>query len=230
MNNFENCIYNIDNVDLYAILDIPRDADSDIIKKQYRNLAKKYHPDKGGSNNLFALLTYAYNILSNDSLRLEYNRKFEIQDIEKKNHIKLKDSFMKSIDGLQHNNVDDAKKEFKKNNKNLDKKHNFNRKNINDKISSTDINKVIKELELSREQDDIECIKDPIFNNDNFNLNKFNVLFNENNKKEIIEYKDPIAYNNTHNETAIFTPCTYDSIYVENEDNFIGTTIYSAIQ
>ena len=31
--------------DYYAALEVPRDADEDTIKKSYRRLARKYHPD-----------------------------------------------------------------------------------------------------------------------------------------------------------------------------------------
>ena len=31
--------------DLYATLDVERDADSDAIRKAFRKLARKYHPD-----------------------------------------------------------------------------------------------------------------------------------------------------------------------------------------
>ncbi|HTH79556.1 MAG TPA: DnaJ domain-containing protein, partial [Ramlibacter sp.] len=31
--------------DYYADLEVPRDADEDTIKKAYRKLARKYHPD-----------------------------------------------------------------------------------------------------------------------------------------------------------------------------------------
>ena len=34
------------SVDYYQVLGVPEDADQDVIKKAYRKLSMKYHPDK----------------------------------------------------------------------------------------------------------------------------------------------------------------------------------------
>ncbi|EFN2999622.1 DnaJ domain-containing protein, partial [Campylobacter jejuni] len=36
----------------FAILELPNNADLNAVKKQYRNLAKKYHPDILNANNV----------------------------------------------------------------------------------------------------------------------------------------------------------------------------------
>lgn len=61
--------------DYYQILGIPKDASKEDIKKAYRNLAHKYHPDKaGGNEEKFKEINEAYHILVDDSKRAEYDR------------------------------------------------------------------------------------------------------------------------------------------------------------
>lgn len=61
-------------MDLYEILSISHDATNTEITKAYRTLAKIYHPDKStGDTEKFQQINYAYNILINDTTRLQYN-------------------------------------------------------------------------------------------------------------------------------------------------------------
>lgn len=53
--------------DYYKILGIPRDADEDQIKKAYRKMALKYHPDKNSdpsAEEKFKEIAEAYEVLS----------------------------------------------------------------------------------------------------------------------------------------------------------------------
>lgn len=52
--------------DPYTILGVPRDASKEDIKKAYRKLAMKYHPDKGGDPQKFQEISNAYDVLTND--------------------------------------------------------------------------------------------------------------------------------------------------------------------
>jgi curved DNA-binding protein CbpA len=58
----------------YAILSVPRNATIADIKKAYRKLALKHHPDKGGDEAMFQTVSAAYEILSDDARRAEYDR------------------------------------------------------------------------------------------------------------------------------------------------------------
>lgn len=60
--------------DYYTILGVPRNASEDEIKKAYRKLAHKYHPDKGGSSEKFKEINEAYQVLSNKEKRAQYDR------------------------------------------------------------------------------------------------------------------------------------------------------------
>lgn len=49
---------------LYKILGLPEGASQSDIKKAYRSMAQKHHPDKGGSEHIFKEVSLAYEVLS----------------------------------------------------------------------------------------------------------------------------------------------------------------------
>jgi len=60
--------------DYYTILGITRDASKDEIKKAFRSLAAKHHPDRSsGDEQKFKEVNEAYQILSDDRKRAEYD-------------------------------------------------------------------------------------------------------------------------------------------------------------
>jgi len=59
---------------LYDILELSPTAGLDEIKAAYRRLSTQVHPDRGGSGALFRLVREAYETLSDDDLRAEYDR------------------------------------------------------------------------------------------------------------------------------------------------------------
>jgi len=60
-------------MDYYNILGVDRGASQDEIKKAYRGLAMKHHPDRGGDTNKFKEIEEAYRTLSDDQKRAEYD-------------------------------------------------------------------------------------------------------------------------------------------------------------
>lgn len=63
---------NID--DLYSVLDVDKDASPEEIKKAYKKLANKYHPDKpNGDEEVFKLIQKAYEVLSDPDKRQNYD-------------------------------------------------------------------------------------------------------------------------------------------------------------
>lgn len=71
------------DVDLYAVLSLGRDAKAEDIKKAYRRLALVYHPDKRASaatdakdnaSHRFQQIGFAYSVLSDEERRSRYDR------------------------------------------------------------------------------------------------------------------------------------------------------------
>ena len=69
--------------DYYEVLGVPKDASQEDIKKAYRTLAKKYHPDickEPNANERFAEIQVAYDCLSDPEKRSNYDR-FGTEDV-----------------------------------------------------------------------------------------------------------------------------------------------------
>lgn len=60
--------------DYYKTLGVPRTASADEIKKAYRKLARKHHPDAGGDESKFKEINEAYEVLSDDKKRKLYDQ------------------------------------------------------------------------------------------------------------------------------------------------------------
>jgi DnaJ-class molecular chaperone len=63
--------------DYYKILNVPKTASAGDIKKAYRKLSLKYHPDKNSAPDAaekFAEISQAYDVLSDPDKREAYNR------------------------------------------------------------------------------------------------------------------------------------------------------------
>lgn len=61
----------------YQLLELEPFSTIDIVRKRYRQLAMKYHPDRNPGNNsveeFFKIITQGYNILSDPELKTEYD-------------------------------------------------------------------------------------------------------------------------------------------------------------
>lgn len=63
--------------DYYEILGVSRNADQDELKRAYRRMARKYHPDvnqDSGAEDRFKEINQAYEVLSEPEMRMRYDR------------------------------------------------------------------------------------------------------------------------------------------------------------
>src|SRR5437764_6998860 len=66
-----------DKRDYYEVLGVAREANVDDIKRAYRQLARKYHPDvnkEAGAEDRFKELSEAYEVLSDERKRQVYDQ------------------------------------------------------------------------------------------------------------------------------------------------------------
>lgn len=61
-------------MDYYNILDVPRNASPEEIKKAYKKKAMKNHPDRGGDEKAFQQISEAYDTLSNPEKKAMYDQ------------------------------------------------------------------------------------------------------------------------------------------------------------
>jgi DnaJ family protein A protein 2 len=61
-----------DDADLYDVLGIDESATAAEVKRAYRKLSLKHHPDKGGDTEVFKRVTSAYEVLSDEDKRALY--------------------------------------------------------------------------------------------------------------------------------------------------------------
>lgn len=60
-------------MDHYARLGVDKTADADAIKKAYKKLAMKHHPDRGGDTSVFQEISQAYDVLSDPQKKAQYD-------------------------------------------------------------------------------------------------------------------------------------------------------------
>lgn len=69
-------------VDYYAVLGVPKDADDEVLRKAYRESARRYHPDvnkSAGADFIFKQINTAHNVLSDNNQRKAYDLTYKLE-------------------------------------------------------------------------------------------------------------------------------------------------------
>lgn len=132
-------------MNLYEELELPRDCTAEQIKNQYRALAQRHHPDKGGDIEKFRTIKFAYEVLSDPERKAEYDATGYIRDhrdIQQEavgNLSKIFHNVVSNIDPVENNLIEIMKNETR------------NLKNLILQDQETCI-RYIKNLEIVREK------------------------------------------------------------------------------
>jgi DnaJ-class molecular chaperone len=102
----------MENIDLYSILELDNNCTKSDIRKSYKKLILKYHPDKHATNatnrndTMFIKIKYAYEILYDDNKRYEYDM-YRLYTQDYKGHIKIKgyEKLIKLINLIKDKNI-----------------------------------------------------------------------------------------------------------------------------
>ena len=108
--------------DYYKILDLNKNCTEDEIKKKYKILAIKNHPDKGGDENKFKDISEAYQVLVDPVKRLNYDN----NNISNINSIVNANELFQAFFSGRNNNIFNYKQSFINNNANINANLNIN--------------------------------------------------------------------------------------------------------
>ena len=102
---------------LYDVLAVTKNATAEQIKKAYRKLAMKHHPDKGGDELQFKELSIAYSVLSDEKKRNRYDETGQVEE-ERDPFNEVLAAFVSdlqdNVDSLNTDIIDVAKRKIKK--------------------------------------------------------------------------------------------------------------------
>ncbi len=218
--------------DYYKILGVESTATQLEIKRAYQSKLKKNHLDKvpATKENLekYKLLCEAGDLLSNPLERKAYDMQKKL-DLTSKSFESQRDSF-KDFKKLQEQNMTEENKSiaqlnFDRGLADLDRKHGFDKKKCDDKMSKDESKRRADDLMMLREQELLEISHDNIFEGTTFDHKKFHHMFEKQKKKEKKKSSglakvdnDISAFNDYDGDSGGVGLDQYDNLYAE--DNF----------
>jgi curved DNA-binding protein CbpA len=238
--------------DYYKILGVDKDTNINDIKKKYRKLLAKYHPDKYKDfsekdrrtrEKQFQLVQMAGKVLTDESAKKVYD--LEQKTIKSKDFVGQKNSFEEFIklqeSGMTEENKKRAQIDFKSESEKLNKMRGFDPNKMDDKLDKSDLDKHINDLKARRDIDEIELIKKNIFEGRQFNPLEFNKLFEKDKKKqekklkkkqdsgEVVKFgEDFTAFNDNGIENFISVDADYGELF--GSDNFKENNMFGKLK
>jgi curved DNA-binding protein CbpA len=181
--------------DYYKILGVDKDTNITDIKKRYRKLLAKYHPDKykelpekerKTKEKQFQLVQIAGKVLTDESAKKVYD--LEQKTIKSKDFYTQKNSFEEFIKLQEAGVTDETKKraqlDFESETGKLNKLRGFDPDKMKDKLDKKDLDKHIGDLRAQRDIDMIELSQKNMFEGRQFSPLEFNKLFEKDKKKQ----------------------------------------------
>lgn len=199
------------NINPYKTLGIAKDFTMQELKEAYKKMALQVHPDKGGTEYLFKLVTLCYRTLSKD-----YKKRHS-----EKEYNELKKDFIKNQSESQSHSQSHTNK--KNININIDPSKGFNITNFNTIFDDNRIKTITDNGYGNFLKDGKDIEQKNIFENRSFSTDKFNRQFekhtsrNKEVNKSIIKYKEPEALQTSKNMS--FTELGAESIDDFSSDN-----------
>lgn len=134
MDKVEKTLSELKNANLYHVLEIEKTDDHNTIKKAYKKLIKKYHPDKNKEANTvekFDRIKIAYDLLKNEELKALYDSKLKSKEERKIKKKQMNDKRRKFAEDLESREKKHAENNSASHNKNSksNQAEDFNEKN-----------------------------------------------------------------------------------------------------
>lgn len=135
MDKVEKTLSDLKNANLYHVLEIEKTEDHNQIKKAYKKLIKKYHPDKNKEANTvekFDRIKIAYDLLKNEELKALYDSKLKSKEERKIKKKQMNDKRRKFAEDLENrekknaeNNQTNASTDKSKDSQNFKEKNKY---------------------------------------------------------------------------------------------------------
>lgn len=215
-------------IDLYEILEVDMDVKADEIKMAYIKLAKKNHPDQGGSSEKFQEITRAYEILFNKETRKEYDLyylKKNMNEFKGDDMLRLRDDFKNF---MSSNSKPISKEE-------LDKLYaetfvEYREKYKESSVNEEELMEKMKDIEIERKNNQIEDLDDTLANF----ISQHKEQVNINDVFEYLKYKNSSSFSNSivvKEWGTIDTMPGYSNGYSSfiDENEYFDSNLYSNI-